>query len=107
MATYRVTFLPAGVTVEVSPEQYPLSREGRPGSLLDIAAAHGIDVPSACGGAGVCGTCHVIVVAGMENLSEATDEELDAVERRPNNTTQSRLACQAVVRGDVTVRLAD
>ena len=33
------------------------------------------------------------------------DEELDRVDYAPGATPQSRLACQAVVKGDVTVRV--
>ena len=107
MGTYKVRFEPAGVTVEVDPEQVPFGREGQPGSLLDIALSHGVDLDHACGGTGVCGTCHVIVTAGMENLSEADEDELDTIEQQPDNTADSRLACQAVVTGDVTVRIPD
>jgi len=107
MAKYKVTFLPANVTVEADPGEYPYGGHGQPGSLLDIALGKGVQINFACGGSGVCGTCHVIVEAGAENLSEATDDELDTVELQPGNTTQSRLACQAVVGGDVTVRIPD
>jgi 2Fe-2S ferredoxin len=100
-----VTFQPAGVTVEVDPARYPYGTHGRPGSVLDIALAHGIHIEHACGGAGACGTCHVIVEQGMENLSRAEDEELDRVDQAPGNTPTSRLACLAVVKGDVTVRI--
>ena len=41
MPTYKVTFEPAGKTVEVDPDQYPCGGQGHPGSLLDIALAHG------------------------------------------------------------------
>ena len=105
MATYKITFQPSGVVADVDPAQYPFGRDGEPGSILDIALAHGVEIEHACGGAGVCGTCHVIVVEGMDRLSEATDDELDTVEQQPGNTPQSRLACQAVVHGDVTVRI--
>ena len=107
MAKHKVTFEPAGVTVEVDPELYPYSRHGQPGSLLDIALANGVHVEHACGGAGVCATCHVIVTAGAENLSPPTDDELDTLDRAPGNTPDSRLACLAVVGGDVTVRVPD
>ncbi len=105
MATHKLTFQPSGVTVEADPAHYPFGRDGEPGSILDIALSHGVDIDHACAGAGVCGTCHVIVVDGMANLSEATDDELDTVEQQAGNTPESRLACQAVVNGDVTVRL--
>lgn len=105
MARYKVTFEPAGATVEVDPALYPYGRRGRPGSLLDIALAHGVHIEHACGGVGICATCHVIVTAGAENLSPASDDELDTVDSAPGNTTDSRLACMAVVRGDVTVTI--
>ncbi len=105
MAIYRVTFEPAGVTVEVDPADYPYGDHGRPGSVLDIALTHGVEIEHACGGVGACSTCHVIVEQGWEHLSEPSDEELDRVEQAPGNTVRSRLACQAVVGGDVTVRV--
>ena len=105
MPKYKVTFEPAGITVEVDPDLYPYSKAGRPGSLLDIALTHGVQIEHACGGVGVCATCHVIVVKGAENLSPAADEELDRVDYAPGATPQSRLACQAVVQGDVTVNV--
>ena len=103
MAKYNVRFEPMGVTVEANPAFYPYGRHGRPGSLLDIALTHGVEIEHACGGVGVCATCHVIVTKGMENLSPAADEEIDRVDSAPGNTLNSRLACQAVVQGDVTV----
>jgi 2Fe-2S ferredoxin len=105
VSSHKVTFEPAGVTVEVDPSHYPYGRHGRPGSLLDIAVSHGVHIEHACGGAGACGTCHVIVDTGMQNLSEPTDEELDRVEQVPGNAPNSRLACQAVVAGDVVVNV--
>ena len=110
MARYKVTFQPAGVTVEADPALYPYGRHGRhgrPGSLLDIALSHGVPIPCACGGAGVCATCHVIVEAGRDNLDECTEDELDGLDRVPGSGLHSRLACQAVVNGDVTVRVPE
>ena len=107
MARYKVTFRPADVTVEVDPATYPYGRDGEPGSLLDIALAHGVDIEHACGGLGVCGTCHVIVLEGMANLSEATEDEVDRIEAVPGSTLHSRLACRAIVAGDATVRIPE
>lgn len=107
MAAHKVTFQPEGVTVEVDPEHYPFGDEGEAGSLLDIALSHGVEIDHACGGTGVCGTCHVLVVEGFENLSPPTDDELDTIEQQPGNTPKSRLACQAVINGDVTVRVPE
>jgi 2Fe-2S ferredoxin len=103
MPTHKVTILPNGATLEVDPAGAPFGRDGRPGSLLDIALAHGVEIEHSCGGHGACGACHVLVEAGAENLSEPEDDELDVLERVPGNALNSRLACRAVVRGDVTV----
>ena len=105
MATYHVTFLPADVTIEVDPSMYPYGRHGRPGSVLDVALTHGVHIEHACGGIVACGTCHVLAEAGGEKLSEADDEELDLIDRVPANALNSRLACAAVIRGDVTIRI--
>ena len=103
MPKYKVTFEPAGRTVEVDPDAYPCGGQGRPGSLLDIAMAHGVEIECACGGHGACGTCHVVVEAGGEDLCEPDDDELDRIDEVPGSTLRSRLACLAVVAGDVTV----
>ena len=96
-----------GKTVQADPAAYPYGDHGEPGSLLDIALANGVAIEHACGGVGACGTCHVIVAAGAENLSPPSEEELDLVELAPGGTPDSRLACLAVVRGDVTVTIPD
>ncbi len=105
MPKHKVTFQPSGVTVMADPDLYPYGREGEPGSILDVALHHGVEIDHACGGVGVCGTCHVIVEQGTENLSEPTDDEQDHIQEVPGCTLDSRLACQAIVKGDVTVRI--
>ena len=107
MGTHKVTFNPQGTIVEVDPESYPFGREGKGGSLLDIALTHGVHIEHGCGGTGVCGTCHVLVEGNMENLSEADDDELDTLNRVIGSAPNSRIACQAVVRGDVTVTIRE
>ena len=103
MAIHRVTFLPVGKTVEVDDEKYPLADHGRPGSLLDIALANDIELEHNCGGSCACTTCHVIVKEGEENLSEMRDDEMDRLDTAPGLTMHSRLGCQAVPKGDVTI----
>ena len=105
MAVHRVTFLPAGKTVEVDDAEYPLADHGQPGSLLDIALAHGIDLEHNCGGSCACTTCHVVVREGEANLSEMRDDEEDRLDTAVGLTIHSRLGCQAVVRGDVVVEI--
>ena len=105
MATYKVTFLPLNKTVEVDDEKYPLADHGKPGSLLDIALAHGIELEHNCGGSCACTTCHGVVKEGEENLSEMAEDEEDRLDTAEGLTIHSRLGCQAVVRGDVVVEI--
>ena len=42
---------------------------------------------------------------GKGNLTEAGDDEFDTVDQVPGNTLDSRLACVAIVTGDVTVSI--
>ena len=105
MAKYTVTFQPLGKTIVVDPAEFPYGRHGAPGSVLDIALSNDILIEHACGGIGACATCHVIVRQGMANVSDPTDDELDQVDLAPGCTPNSRLACLAVVAGDVTVEI--
>jgi ferredoxin, 2Fe-2S len=104
---YTVTFLPEDVKVEVDPAALPYGRDGLPGSILDIALAHGVDIDHACGGVCACSTCHVIVRKGLETCSEATEDEEDQLDQAPGLELQSRLACQCVPDGtqDLVVEL--
>ncbi len=101
----KVTFLPAGVVVEFQRGSLPYRRQGKPGSLLDVALHFGIELEHTCGGNSACTTCHVLVRAGDANLSEMEDAEADRLTMAAGLTLCSRLACQAVVLGDVTVEI--
>ncbi|HYB40201.1 MAG TPA: 2Fe-2S iron-sulfur cluster-binding protein [Candidatus Methylomirabilis sp.] len=105
MGTHKVTFLPLNVTVEVDESKYPLADHGRPGSLLDIALAHGIELEHNCGGSCACTTCHVVVREGEEHLSTMEQDEEDRLDTAEGLTLHSRLGCQAVVKGDVVVEI--
>jgi 2Fe-2S ferredoxin len=96
---YTITFLPANVTVEVDPEKIPYGVTGRPGSILDIALANGIDIDHSCGGVCACSTCHCIVREGDATLSEMSDAEEEELSYAPGLTPKSRLSCQAVPDG--------
>ena len=106
---YTITFQPMGVEVRVEPEKLPYGRDGLPGSILDVALAHGVDVDHACGGVCACSTCHVIVREGFDSLNESTDDEEDQLDLAPGLETTSRLACQAVPDGsqDVVVEIPE
>ncbi len=66
-------------------------------TLLEVAMDHGINIEHACGGVCACSTCHVYIEKGMENLSEATEEEEDRVEEAPGLQRNSRLSCQCEI----------
>lgn len=101
----KVTFLPANITIDYDPEKMPYAEHGLQGSLLDIALNNGLHLEHACGGVCACTTCHVIVKSGDANLSEVEDDEADRVEMAPGLSLHSRLGCQCVVKGDVTVEI--
>ncbi|HYP29778.1 MAG TPA: 2Fe-2S iron-sulfur cluster-binding protein [Blastocatellia bacterium] len=108
---YKVVFLnrlgePIS-TVEYEPGVTPYHDHGREGSLLDVALNNGIYLQHACGGNCACTTCHVIVKAGEENLTPMEEDEDDRLYMADGLTLHSRLGCQAVVRGDVTVEIVE
>ena len=56
-----------------------------------------------CGGVGQCGTCLVDVVSGTDSLSSRTAVEEAKLKGKP---ASYRLACQAILKGDVEVKAA-
>jgi len=104
---YTITFMPMDVRVEVDPSKLPYTRDGRPGSLLEIAEGHGVDIDHACGGVCACSTCHVFVKEGLDSCNESSDDEEDQLDLAPGVTPKSRLACQCVPDGtsDVVVEI--
>lgn len=102
---HKVTFLPMNITVEVEEEHYPFQHDGKPGSLLDIALENNINMGHNCGGNCACTTCHVVVKEGMENLSVLEEDEEDRLDTAEGLTLESRLGCQAIVKGDVVVEI--
>ena len=90
-------------TIEFDPSGAPFSHDGEPGSILDVLLGHGIHLEHACGGKCACTTCHVILQEGEEHLSEQQEDEADELDNAPGLTMHSRLGCQAVLHGDVTI----
>lgn len=101
----KVTLLPEGRTLEFESGQLPYEEHGKPESILDLCLNAGVTLEHACGGVCACTTCHVIVTSGDNNLSEMEDDEADRLEMAPGLSLHSRLGCQAVVKGDVTVEI--
>jgi 2Fe-2S ferredoxin len=104
---YSITFQPSGKVVEVDPAKLPYARDGRPGSILEIALGNGVEIDHACGGVVACSTCHVIVREGFDTIPEASEEEEDMLDNAPGLEPTSRLSCQAVPDGtrDIVVEI--
>jgi ferredoxin, 2Fe-2S len=108
--TCRVTFIRSNsepITVEYKPRVTPYREHGKQGSLLDIALNFGLELEHSCGGNCACTTCHVIVKEGENNLTEMDEDEEDRLYLADGLTLHSRLGCQCVVTGDVTVEIPD
>ena len=105
---YTITFQPGDVRVEVDPEALPYGRDGLPGSILDVALAHGVEIDHACGGVLACSTCHVYVRRGRETCNEASEDEEDQLDQAPGLELDSRLSCHCVPDGtsDVQVEIS-
>jgi 2Fe-2S ferredoxin len=91
---FTIRFLPMNMVIEVT---------GLPGSILDIALAHGVEIDHACGGVCACSTCHCIIREGDASLSEMTDAEEDELSFAPGLTPHSRLSCQSVPDGSANL----
>jgi 2Fe-2S ferredoxin len=99
----KVTFIKDGkeTTVEFEHGKLEYQHHGLPESFLDVAMNFGIPLEHACGGSCACTTCHLIIRKGKEHLSVEEDKELDRLDTAWDLTTDSRLGCQAVIKGDV------
>lgn len=89
MSQSKITFLPYHRTIEVS--------EGD--SLIRTALQAGVHINASCGGEGVCAKCRVQVEEG--EIGEGLSERLSAEDIEAGY----RLACQARVIGDATIRV--
>ncbi len=89
------------VQIEAHPDPVQVKTNSR---VSEAALAVQMKLLMACGGKGLCATCHVYITGGMDCLSPVTPRERMSLamlaERQPN----SRLACQAkVLRDGVTI----
>ncbi|MDD1766749.1 MAG: 2Fe-2S iron-sulfur cluster-binding protein, partial [Candidatus Methanomethyliaceae archaeon] len=91
---YEVKFLPEGKRSTIAAES----------PLMAAALKGGVDLANICSGKGYCGKCVVEVIEGQ--LSPHTDWERKRIP--PEKLTKGyRLACQALIRGHVVVRVPD
>lgn len=71
--------------------------------VIEIIHENGIDWMHACGKKGRCTTCKIRILAGQENLSPETEQEL-LFRSQQRLLEQERLACQArLLRGNLTI----
>ncbi len=89
--------------ITVDPLQPVSSGLGEPGSILDLATAHDIDIDHACGGVCACSTCHVVIREGFDSCGEAEESEEDMLDKAPGVGSRSRLACQARPNGSANL----
>jgi ferredoxin len=89
-----VEFLDAGKAVDCG--QYANLR--KVAMLHSVEVYKGFDKIANCHGNGVCGTCVMEIVQGIENLSPRTLRERFRLKGKPENY---RLSCQCQVLGDV------
>jgi ferredoxin, 2Fe-2S len=71
-------------------------------TLLRGLVASGFNINHFCGGNGSCGTCKFEVVDGLKNLQRPTTAEVVA---GAASEPHKRLACQARVKGPITIRV--
>jgi ferredoxin len=89
-----VEFLNAGKKVDCG--QYANLR--KVALMNDVDVYKGIDRLANCHGNGLCGTCVMQIVEGLENLSPKTLREQFKLKGKP---ASYRLSCQCRVMGDV------
>lgn len=88
---------PAGLEFDVSAAE----------TMMQAALRHGYQWPTVCGGEGQCRACFVEVLVGHEGLCAVGRVEAEGIRilaASGEDPNVVRLACQARVRGVVTVR---
>jgi len=77
-------------------------------NVLRALLAERVPVKMACGGRGLCATCHVYVERGSEALTPMSKRERQTLSLLGEAGPSSRLACQAkVLKDGVSVRLPE
>ena len=93
----KVKILPLDLEIEAA--------EGA--TIMEAAHEHGLYWPTTCGGQGICTSCACTVEEGDANLEPIGRSELKTLAEELGEATvrarRLRLACQARVKGDVTV----
>jgi len=89
MKTHTINFQPHNISINISEDE----------TILRGALEAGVHINASCGGEGVCGKCRVIIENGT--VAGGTSERLS-----PEDIQKGyRIACQSVVKSDLTVRI--
>jgi len=89
MTSHKVKFLPYETEIEIENGD----------TVIRAALAAGVHVNASCGGEGVCGKCRVLIEDGT--VEGGISEKLSGEDQERGY----RLACQAVVKSDLVVRI--
>jgi len=96
MAVPKLTVLPHA---QLCPQGAEIdAKEGV--SILNTLLEHHIDIEHACEKSCACTTCHVVVREGSDSLDEAEEKEEDMLDKAWGLEANSRLSCQAKMRGE-------
>jgi len=94
MSKYNITFADINATVSVP----------RGTRIVEVAEKVGASIPFGCK-ENDCGDCMIDVLDGAANLSAPSALEIELLKQKFGKSNK-RLACQAMVLGDVTVKPA-
>ncbi len=89
MTTYKITFLPHNISIQVP----------RGETILRAALEAGVHINASCGGEGVCGKCRIMLESG--EILGGTSERLNQADMDKTY----RIACQSIVQSDVVIRI--
>lgn len=92
----KVSFYPSGKVGEIE--------EGT--SILDASEKLGLELRHDCGGFATCSSCRVMVVDGVNNLTEIDLDEENMLEEA-ELPDPFRLSCQATIKGDVVLHIPE
>jgi iron-sulfur cluster assembly protein len=73
--------------------------------LLDRLLEDGVAIAHDCGGALACSSCAVVIAEGAEHLPQASEDELDMLDRGDVAAPGARLACQVSGAAELVVEL--
>jgi ferredoxin len=89
-------------TVTLSIDSRQVSAEQN-STLLSVFKAHDIPLNQICGGQGMCASCHLFVIDGVDALTPPTHQEQMTFQFTKIDRPGARLACQTRVISDGVV----